>query len=89
MGDGLSVGVIVLAAVSDVLNEPVDGLRSEPVLAAHRWTSMASLEVLAQLEDQLGIELDLRAFHAVRTVDGLVELARTAVTAAAAAGSAR
>ena len=84
MSSSLPVDVIVLEILSDVLKEPVEDLRSEPVLAAHAWNSMASLEVLAQLEDELDITLDLRSFHAVRTVDALIDLTRTALAGAAA-----
>jgi acyl carrier protein len=74
MSNDSQIKAIVLDILSEVLREPVDGFRGEPVLAAHGWTSLGSLEVLAQLEDQLGIELDLRSFSAVRTVDALIEL---------------
>lgn len=69
---------IVLDVLSDVLDEPVAALIAEPILAVHDWDSVASLEVLAQLESQLGITLDLRSFHAARDVNDLVELARSA-----------
>lgn len=70
----------VLAILGDVLQENIDAIQAEPVLAAHAWTSLASLEALAQLEDELRIVLDLRSFNAVRTVDALVELVRVAAS---------
>jgi acyl carrier protein len=76
MTDSDSVAATVLAVLSDVLSEPAHRLHVEPVLAAHGWDSMASLEALAQLESQLGVAFDLRSFHAARTVGDLVELAR-------------
>jgi acyl carrier protein len=82
MSNDSKIDDVVLDALSDVLQESVDGLHAEPALAAHAWTSLASLEVLAQLENELGIVLDLRAFNAVRTVDALIELVRSAVSAA-------
>jgi acyl carrier protein len=75
MSSQVSVGATVLEILSEVLEEPVDDLRKEPVLAAHDWNSLVSLEVLAQLESQLDVVLDLRSFHAVRTVDDLIGLA--------------
>ena len=82
MNNESKIGDVVLDALSDVLQEPVGGLEAEPALAAHAWTSLASLEVLAQLENELGIVLDLRAFNAVRTVDALIELVRATANAA-------
>jgi acyl carrier protein len=84
MSNGAQIDAVVLDILSEVLREPADEFQREPVLAAHAWTSLASLEVLAQLEDQLGIELDLRAFNAVRTVKALVEFARAGLGTAAA-----
>ncbi|HEX6523997.1 MAG TPA: acyl carrier protein [Streptosporangiaceae bacterium] len=84
MSNASQVDNVVLDILSDVLQEPVDEFRAEPALAAHAWTSLASLEVLAQLENELGIVLDLRAFNAVRTVNALVELACAAVSGASA-----
>lgn len=81
MSDGARIEEAVLSTLSDVLQETVDEIQAEPALAAHAWTSLASLEALAQLEDELGIVLDLRAFNAVRTVGALVELVRVAVSA--------
>jgi acyl carrier protein len=78
MSNGARVQDVVLNVLSDVLQETPDEVAAKPVLAAHAWTSMASLEALAQLEDELGIALDLRAFNAVRTVDALIELVRAA-----------
>jgi acyl carrier protein len=82
MSNESKIGDVVLDALSDVLQEPAGGLAAEPALAAHAWTSLASLEVLAQLENELGIVLDLRAFNAVRTVDALIELVRATANAA-------
>jgi acyl carrier protein len=74
----------VLDVLSDVLHEPVDGLRQQPILAVYEWDSLSSLEALSQLESRLRISLDLRSYQAVRTVADLVELvsampARTAL----------
>jgi acyl carrier protein len=74
MPDDDEVRSAVLEILSDLLNEPVPALLRQPVLAAHHWDSMTSLEALAQLESLFGLELDLRSFHAVRTVDELVGL---------------
>ena len=80
MSTEASIAETVLDLLSEVLDESVEDLRAEPVLAAHDWNSLASLEVLAQLESQLKVALDLRSFHAARTVDDLVWLAETEVT---------
>jgi acyl carrier protein len=82
LGNGAQIDNVVLDILSDVLQESTYDLRAEPTLAAHAWTSLASLEVLAQLEAELGIVLDLRAFNAIRAVDALIELVRAAVGAA-------
>jgi acyl carrier protein len=70
---------LVLNTLSGVLNEPVGDLRERPVLAVHEWDSLASLEVLSQLESQLGVTLDLRTYHAARTVEDLTGLVADAV----------
>jgi acyl carrier protein len=77
---------VVLNTLSEVLNEPVDDLRAQPVLAAHEWDSLASLEALAQLESRLAVTLDLRAYHAARTVDDLIDLVAAAAATNAAVG---
>jgi acyl carrier protein len=74
MTDTASTRATVLTILSQVLAEPVDELRARPILAAHHWDSLASLEALAQLENAFRITVDLRAYHAVRDVEGLVGL---------------
>jgi acyl carrier protein len=64
----------VLEIVADLTGEAASELVAEPVLAAHKWDSMTSLEALARMESTFGIELDLRSFHAARTLDDLVAL---------------
>lgn len=86
MSDPVSIEPTVLAVLADVLGEPAADLRAQPVLAAHDWDSVASLEVLAQLESRLGVVLDLRSYHRVRTLDDLVRLVETVVTATPTAG---
>lgn len=68
------VGDRVLEVISDVLGRPVEALKEYPVLATHDWDSLASLEALAQLESWFGIRLELRDFHAARTVDDMTAL---------------
>jgi len=68
------VEAIVLGILSEVLEEPVDALREQPILAVHEWDSITSLLTLSQLESQFGITLDLRSYHAARTVGDLVDL---------------
>jgi acyl carrier protein len=74
-----SVEVTVTSVLGDVLDESVDDLRAQPVLAAHMWDSYTSLEVLSRLERRLSVNLDLRRYHDVRTVDDLIDLVATAV----------
>jgi acyl carrier protein len=81
MADQDAVRSTVLEILGEVLGEPVPAITKQPVLAAHNWDSMSSLEALAQLESRLGVEVDLRSFHAVRTIDELVELAQNLVAA--------
>jgi acyl carrier protein len=80
MSDRSAIEAIVLDTLGEVLDESVRDLRAQPVLAAHDWDSIASLEALAQLESRLGVTLDLRAYHGARTVDDLIDL--VAATAA-------
>jgi acyl carrier protein len=68
----------VVAILSGVLDEPASALEAEPTLASHEWDSLSSLEALAQLEALLGVTLDLRSFHAARTVADLVHLVASA-----------
>lgn len=76
-----SIETTVIAVLSDVLNEPAEQLRAEPVLAAHEWDSITSLETLVQLENRLGVSLDLRTYHTARSVGDLVGLiGRTVAT---------
>jgi acyl carrier protein len=74
-----SVEETVIGILADVLGESPDGLHNETILTAHGWDSLASLEALAQLENRLNIALDLRSFHAARTVGDMVELVGMAV----------
>ena len=71
----------VLEILALVLDEPAHALTTQPVLAAHDWDSLASLEALAQLESRFAINLDLRSFHAARTVDDMVGLVESALRA--------
>jgi len=80
-----SIDTTVLDTVGEVLNEPVGNLRTRPVLAAYEWDSVASLEVLAQLESRLRVTLDLRTYHGARTLQDLVDLVAAAVAAKATA----
>jgi acyl carrier protein len=63
-----------LDILSAVLEVSVDELRTEPVISAHGWDSLSSLDALCQLEQRFDIRLDLRSFHATRTVEDLTEL---------------
>jgi len=73
-GPAASIEAIVLDILADALDESVDNLRRQRVLAAYGWDSMTTLVTLAQLESRFGITVDLRAYHATRTVDDLVSL---------------
>ena len=68
------VEAIVLEILADILDESVDDLRRQRVLASYEWDSMTTLLTLAQLESRFGITVDLRSYHATRTVDDLVKL---------------
>lgn len=74
MNDEPTVEDTVLDVLASVLDETAEDLRARPVLAAHDWTSISSLDALAQLESKFGVRLDLRAFHSARTVNDLVTL---------------
>jgi len=64
----------VLDILAEVLEESVEAVREQPVLAAHEWDSITSLLTLSQLESRFDISLDLRSYHAARTVGDLVDL---------------
>ncbi|MGA5134111.1 acyl carrier protein [Streptomyces olivoreticuli] len=74
------IGAIVLDVVSDVLGQHPETLRNQPVLAAHDWDSITSLEALAQLESGFGVRLELRDFHAAHTVDDMTALITAALS---------
>ena len=74
MRDAALVEATVLDILSETLDESVDNLRTHRVLAVYEWDSITSLLSLAQLESQFGVTLDLRSYHAARTVDDLVQL---------------
>jgi acyl carrier protein len=77
----IPVEAIVLDILAEVLNESVDDLCAHPILATHGWDSLASLEALAQFEHRFAVTLDLRSFHAARTVEEMVVLVEDAVGA--------
>jgi acyl carrier protein len=71
--DGLADEVIDV--LCDVMDEPAAAFEDEPRLGAYEsWNSLGTLRVLTQIEARVGLRLDLREFHAVRTVDDLVDL---------------
>jgi acyl carrier protein len=74
MNDTPTVEATVLQVLRDVLDEPVERLTAQPVLAVYGWDSVALLEALALIESALGVTLDLRSYQAARTVADLVEL---------------
>jgi len=68
---------VVIDVLAEVLEVPADTLTADTALGdQENWDSMAALETLTQLESRLGIRLDLRSYHTVRTVGDLVELAQ-------------
>jgi acyl carrier protein len=79
--DAVSVEGHVLEIVAEVLGEAAERLRAEHVLADYEWDSIGSLEALAQLESRLDITLDLREFHAARTIGELMSLVERAADA--------
>lgn len=86
MAQMTDIEATVLEILGEVLGEAEGELRAQPVLATHEWDSLASLEALSQLESRLRVTLDLRAYHAARTIEDLVDLVATAVATQAAAG---
>jgi acyl carrier protein len=74
MTDRLSIEVGLLNLLSEVMGTTPDELSESPVLAAHPWDSLTTLEALVQVETLWNVSLDLRAYLGARTVDDLVEL---------------
>jgi acyl carrier protein len=68
------IGETVVAVIGDVLGCSPQDLRDQPLLAAHDWDSITSLEALAQLESGFKVKLELRDFHAARTADEMTAL---------------
>lgn len=69
----------LIAILCSVLDAEPDEFDSGTRIAGHaNWDSMGSLEVMVQIENAFAVRLDLRAYHAVRTVAELVTLVRTA-----------
>jgi len=74
---------LVVGALAEVLEVSLDALTPDTALSdIETWDSMAALEVLVQIEDGIGSQLDLNAYHTARTVGELVELASTATVRA-------
>jgi len=84
MSEHVSVEQTVVGIVVGVLDESEDQVRAQPILASYGWDSLTTLEALAQLESALHITLDLRTYHAARTLRDLVDVVNDAVTAQAA-----
>jgi acyl carrier protein len=84
MSEDVSVEQTVVRIVVGVLGESEDQLRAQPILASYEWDSLTTLEALAQIESELHITLDLRTYHAARTLSDLVSVVDEAVTARAA-----
>ncbi|GAA2463866.1 acyl carrier protein [Winogradskya humida] len=70
----VATATTVAEILAGVLDEPAAALREQPILAAHDWDSITSLEALAHLEAHFDMSLDLTAFNAARTVDDLTAL---------------
>lgn len=81
MSESASIEATVLRVVAGVLDETEDQVVAQPILATHAWDSLSTLEALAQLENLLDITLDLRSYHAARTLDELVALVKETVAA--------
>ena len=71
----------VVNVLTSVLAETEEHVRAQPVLARYGWDSLRMLEALAQLENELQITLDLRAYHSARTLDDLVRVVKETVEA--------
>lgn len=74
IGPMAPVEAIVLDILAETLDESVDTLRRQRVLAEYEWDSITMLLTLAQLESRFGITVDLRSYHATRTVDDIIDL---------------
>ncbi|MCW3841245.1 acyl carrier protein [Micromonospora yasonensis] len=61
--------------IEQVADVPAGQVRPEARFdALTNWTSLEALRLLAAIEDDLGVQLDLREYLAVTDVDGLVAL---------------
>ncbi|MEV3967185.1 acyl carrier protein [Streptomyces sp. NPDC050698] len=54
--------------------EPEDFTTGTRVVAHEKWDSLNSLETMVAIESAFRVRLDLRDYHATRTVGDLVEL---------------
>jgi acyl carrier protein len=84
MSDSVAFEPAVLRVLSETLNQPEAALQANPVLAAHAWDSLNSLNALLNLEAAFHIKFDLRRFHAARRIDDLVALVASASDGASA-----
>jgi acyl carrier protein len=60
-----------------LLTSPAE-LAGPTQLSDFTWDSLTTLETMIAVESALGIRIDLRELHTVRTVNDLVELVRRA-----------
>lgn len=81
MSAGESIEATIVDILSDVLGEAAATLRDRPVLAAYSWDSVKSLQAFVQIERRLRVTLDLYRYTRARTIDDLVGLVMSTMTA--------
>lgn len=64
----------ILACISKVLKEPVtvDTCRKN----TPRWDSIRHLQIIATLEEELGLEIPIEKVAAIKTIADIFEIAR-------------
>lgn len=66
---------MVMRILGAVLEEDASAVHGADRLAGYsNWDSVSTLEVLAGIERQAGVRLDLRKFHDAQAVEDLIDL---------------
>lgn len=74
-------GEAIVGVLADALNTDREILTRETELGSlETWDSMVALEVLIQLESELGVHMNLQNYNELRTVGQLIDLVEAELT---------